>query len=438
MVELVNKLAESKFMKALEKMSDKLSSSPAFSTISQGMGGTMGLIMIGAIIQVFLALGTTFFGLDSTGVLYTKLYAVYQLTMGALGLFMSFNLAYTYAKKMNMNGVQAGFVSMLCFFLVCSPIQTVTNADGSTWSAINIGNLGTTGMFVSILIGLFSVRISKFAVDHNWVIRMPHVVPEGILNSFNNIIPAALNIALWYGISTALDLLTGGALTLPILIMYVLSIPLGLLISTPGMIVMLCIAQLFWFFGIHGSGVIFTAIMVPMMAAYTVNGQNAAQGLPLVYSAVFLMSANGGLGGAGNTLPLVLMGLRSKSKTIKAISKAALPAGLFNINEPVIFGFPIMYNPVLLIPFMLVPVVCAVLYALAYHFQFIGLPQVLILTTLPIFMSQFMASLDWRNVVFAVILLPICWLIYYPFFKVYEKQMVEQEALEEASELENN
>ncbi len=433
MENFVTAIAESKFMKALERLSDKLSASPAFSSISGGMGGTMGLIMLGAIIQVILALGTNFFGLDSTGQFYTRMYAIYQMSMGSMGLFMTFNLAYTYARKLKMHGVQAGFTAILCYFLVCAPIQSVS-ADGgaSFFNAISIDSLGSTGMFVGLLIGLLSVRISKFVVDHNWTIKMPDVVPEGILASFNSIVPTAANLVVWYGLATVLSVVSAGALTLPTLIMYVLSIPLNLLMSTPGMIVIIAIAQLFWFFGIHGTGVIFTVIMVPWMTAYMTNGQLAAAGQPLVYSATFLLMGQSVWGGAGNTLPLVIMGLKSKSKTISAVSKAALPAGLFSINEPAIFGYPIMYNPILLIPFMLCPAVCCILYAIAFQLGWIALPQVLIMTTLPVLFSPYLTTFDWKNVVFALILFPVCWLIYYPFFKVYEKKMIDQEALEEA------
>ena len=434
MENFVNKIAESKFMKALEKLSDKLTNSPAFSSISGGMGSTMGLIMIGAVVQIILALGTNFFGLDANGEFYKRFYAIYQMSMGCMGLFMTFNIAYTYARKFKMNGVQAGFTAMICFFLVCTPIQSAS-VDGTTYfNAINIDNLGSTGMFVGLLIGLFSVRISKFVTDKNWIIRMPDVVPEGILASFNGIIPTAANLLVWYGLATILSVVSNGALTLPTLIMYVLSIPLNVLVSTPGMIVIIAIAQLFWFLGLHGTGVVFTVIMVPWMTAYMTNAELAAAGQPLVYSATFLLMGQACLGGSGNTLPLTIMGLRSKSKTIKAVSKAAFPAGLFGINEPAIFGYPIMYNAIFFIPFVLCPVVCAILYALAFHFGIIALPQVLLMTTLPVFVQQYLQTFDWRNVVFAIALFPICWLIWYPFFKVYEKKMIEQEAAEEAAE----
>lgn len=428
----VNKIAESKFMKWLEKVSMKISASPAFSSISSGMMGTMGLIMVGAVIQVGLAIATLC-GLDSTGTVYTTIYTVYEATMGMLGLFTVFNLAYTYAKKLKMAPVNAGFIAMVCFILVCSPLQTVTLEDGSTFRAINVGNLGSMSLFVAIIIGLLSVRISKFATDHNWTIKMPDVVPEGVLNSFNSIIPALINIALWYGISVFLSSISGGALTLSTLIIYILSIPVNALLSPIGIVVCIVLMQLFWFFGIHGASVIYAVMLTPMIAAYATNAELAAQGLPLVFSFIFLMGGNGILGGAGNTLPLVIMGCRSKSKTIKAISKASLPAGIFNINEPVIFGFPIMYNPILLIPFVLAPTVSALLLWAGYS-TILAYPQVLIMTTLPVFVGELMGSLSIINPLFTLILLvPVNFLIWYPFFKVYEKKMVAQEAEEEAA-----
>lgn len=423
----VTKIAESKFMKWLEKVSMKVSGSPVFSSIAGGMMGTMGLIMVGAVIQIGLALAT-YCGLDPQGTVYTTIYTVYEMTMGSLGMFNAFQLAYTYAKRLKMAPLNAGFTSMVCFLLVCSPLQTVTLEDGSTARMINAGNLGTTALFVAILIAIFSVKITKFAQDHNWTIKMPDVVPEGMLNSFNSIIPTLLNITLWYGISVFLSTISGGALNLSTLIIYILSIPVNALVSPIGMLVCIVLMNLLWFFGIHGASVIY-AVMIPVMiTAYSTNAELAAQGLPLAFSFIFLMGGNGILGGAGNTLPLVIMGCRSKSETIKSISKASLPAGLFSINEPVIFGFPIMYNAILLIPFILAPVVSAILLWIGYS-TILAYPQVLIMTTMPIFVGEMMSSLSIINPLFTLIVLfPVNFIIWYPFFKVYEAKMVAEEA----------
>jgi len=284
-------------------------------------------------------------------------------------------------------------------------------------------------------VGLCSVAISKFVIDHNWTIKLPDVVPEGIAHSFNAIIPMSVNIIVWYGISLIISAVSGGALTLSSLITLILSVPVNFLTSTPGMFVVIALAQLCWFFGIHGTGVIFTVLMVPYITAYTTNAALAAAGQPLQFFPVFLMGANGIMGGAGNTMPFSLMGLKSKSKRIQAVSKASFVPGLFGINEPAIFGYPIMYNGLLLIPFMLCPMVCSALLLVAWNLHWIAYPQVLIMTTLPVVFQTFLTTLDWRNVIFAILMFPVCWLIWRPFYKIYEKQCIEEEAAAEAAEL---
>lgn len=422
----VEKFASSKFMKSLEKFSEKLQQNNAFLSLATGMASTMGLIMIGAVIQIICSLGGLIFGWQAGQPFYDSIYMVYRVTMGLMGFFMCFSLAYSYAKNLGLAGLQQGFIALVCYILVVSLPQNVTVGETS-FTALNLDALGTGGIFVALLIGMLSVKISKFVIDHKMVIRLPESVPSGVIQSFNAIIPAGINIIIWYGLSIGLSTLTGGMLTLSTLITYGLSIPLKYLTSPVGVFILIVFAQLFWFFGIHGNTVVYAAIIVPYIAAYTTNAELAAQGQPLVFNAIFLYAAVSFLGGSGNTLPLVLMGLRSKSKSIKSICTASFVPALFNINEPVIFGLPIMYNPILLIPFILCPVVCGILFFIAYQVGIIALPQVLIMSSLPVLISEFMITLSFRNVIFAVLLIPVCALVWYPFFKIYERQCLEKE-----------
>ncbi len=433
----LEQFANSGFMKKLQQWSVSLSQSPAFGTISVGMGGTMGLIMIGAVIQIICALGGLVFGWKAGDPIYDALYMPYELTMGLLGLFMSFTLAYNYAKRLGVKAtIQSGFTAMVCFILVCSPITSVTNEAGVTSRVLNVGAMGANGIFAAILIGLLSVRITKFIVDHNLIIRMPDVVPEGILNSFNSIIPSGVNILFWYGLSILIAYFSKGSLTLSSLVTTVIATPLSYLVSPIGMIFIVIVYCLSWFFGIHGGSVVFTAIMPIYIAAYATNAEMAAAGQNLIFNPIFLYGCLSILGGSGNTLPLCIMGLKSKSKQISAVSRASLAPGLFNINEPAIFGFPIMYNPILLIPFILNSLVVMLFMYLAYTFNLMGLPRVLIMTTLPVGLQQFMATLDWRNLVFVLLMFPVVYLIYLPFYKVYEKQCLAREEAEAAQSAE--
>ncbi len=427
MEQAISKFTNSAFMNSLRKFSEKLTKSPTFSTISSGMGGTMCLIMVGAIIQIVCALGGLIWGWEAGHPIYDAIYLPYKLTMGMLGFFMCFSLAYNYSKRLKSGSpIQSGFIAIVCYLLVASPPVTVV-LNESTFDALNLGALSSNGLLVAMIVGLVSVRISKIVIDKNLVIKMPDSIPEGVLNSFNAIIPAGINIVIWYGLSLLVSNFSGGSMTLANLITKVLGIPIGYLVSPLGMILIIILCQLFWFFGIHGTSVVFSAIMVPLISAYTMNAELASAGQPLVFSAVFLYGAVGGIGGTGNTLVLTLMGLKSKSKQIKSISKASLIPGFFNINEPVVFGYPIMYNPLMLIPFVLCPLVVMGFLWLGYSFGILALPQVLILSCLPIGLSQFMSALDWRNAVFPFVMLPICWIVYYPFFKIYEKQCIARE-----------
>ena len=177
-------LSETRFMKKLQEFSVKLTQNTVFSTISRGMGGTMGLIMIGAVVQILVMIGAYLFNWAPDSNIYQILYMPYKLTMGLLGFFMTFSLSYSYAKKLNVPELQAGFTSLVLYILVTSPVVQATAGD-VTFDALNLGNMGSGGIFVAIIVGMSSVRITKLIMDKNWVIRMPDVVPEGILNSFN-------------------------------------------------------------------------------------------------------------------------------------------------------------------------------------------------------------------------------------------------------------
>ena len=419
-------------MQGLQKFSISLSNNDTFNSIAMGMGGTMGIIMIGAVVQIICALGSLILGWEAGQPLYDSIYMIYTLTMGMMGFFMCFSLAYNYSKKLKITPLQSGFTALICYIIVVSIPKLATIDGGEPFLSLDLAALGTTGIFSAILIGLLSVRISKFVIDRNWVIKLPDTVPEGVLNSFNSIIPAGINIIIWYGLSLLITSFSQGALTLSTIITYGLSVPLSYLTSPVGIFVLIILAQFFWFFGIHGNTIVFAAIIVPYIAAYSTNAELAASGQPLVFNAIFLYAAVAFLGGSGNTLPLVLMGLRSKSKQVKAVSRAALAPSLFNINEPIIFGYPIMYNPIMLIPFILCPLICAGLFAIGYLTGIIALPQVLILSSLPVFLSEFMISLSIRNVVFAVVMMVVCAAIWYPFFRIYEKQCIAKETSSEA------
>jgi PTS system cellobiose-specific IIC component len=194
------------------------------------------------------------------------------------------------------------------------------------------------------------------------------------------------------------------------------------------MIVIILIATLLWTFGMHGTMIAVIAIMPVMMQDIAANAAAVAAGNePQFYASMLFMTA-ACAGGTGNTLGLVIHGSRSKSEQIKSISRVSLIPSLFNINEPVIFGMPIMLNPILAIPFMLVPAITAILVWIGYSIGFFVPPHIFMFSVMPIGFMEFFSSLAWQNIFIPVIGLVVGLIVYYPFLKVYEKQLLENEA----------
>ncbi len=132
-------------------------------------------------------------------------------------------------------------------------------------------------------------------------------------------------------------------------------------------------------------------------------------------------------GGTGDTLPLCVMCLRSKSEQLRAVGKAGIIPGIFNINEPITFGVPIMYNPIMAIPYILTPLVSALVFYPLFMVGFFQPGYVAIVATMPLGMAEFLSALAWQNLFMPVIVFVLGWFIYRPFFKAYEKQLVEKE-----------
>ncbi len=426
----MNKIYENKFMKGLQKFGEKLGSNKALSAISKSMMGTMAIILVGAIFQIVATVPTLFgwYTMDST--IYKTLYAPYNMTMGILSVFVAFMIAYNYAKSLNMKPMQNGIVALICFLIIAAPATTVTLADGvTTMTVLSNSYLGATGLFVAIIIGLLTVRLTHFCEKKNIVIKMPDVVPAFLSESFSAMLPLLFNIIIWYGIGTVLSVLTKGQMNLPLLITYILSLPLKALNTVPGILIAILFACILWTFGIHGTMVVFIALMAISIQNISANAAAvAAGGQPQFYPSL-LFGAVACAGGTGNTLGLVLLGLKSaKSKQLKAVSKAAIVPGIFNINEPVTFGYPIMYNPIMAIPYILTPIIIMLILWLGYSIGFFKPAYVLIMSLLPLFMGEFLGSMAWQNLFIPIVGIVVGLIVYYPFFKIYDKQLAEKEA----------
>jgi len=355
-------------------------------------------------------------------------------SMGWTGLFNQVNgatfqiisiiavvgIAYSYAKNEGVEPLGAGFIS-LAVYLITINQHTITEEGTIVSGVIPMEWTAAQGMVTAIIIGLIVGSVYTYFLKNGITIKMPEGVPSGVAGSFAALIPGFFLIlgsaVIYQFFESALGT------TLVEFIYDVIQTPLtGLTDSIWGIIMYTTIATIFWWFGVHGGSIV-TGIYLPILLANMESNQaildsgqaltidNGAHIVTDQFTAVFV-----NLTGTGITLGLVLyMVLFAKSKQYKELGKLSLVPALFNINEPVIFGTPIVLNPFYLIPFVLTPTVVGIL---MYGSIYLGLVPpfsgVTVPWTTPPIISGFLLG-GWRTAVAQVIIIFISFLIYFPF-----------------------
>ena len=199
-----------------------------------------------------------------------------------------------------------------------------------------------------------------------------------------------------------------------------------------GMFVLLAISMLAWTLGLHGQGIVSVVTLPAMMTAFGTNAELVAAGQPTVFAPIFTFMLATSAGGAGNMLSLAVCCLRSKSERLRAVGKAGLVPAIFNISEPMIFGTPVMYNPLIAIPMILNSLICMGFVFLGFSVGFFQNPYILMFTPLPVGLATFLASMAWQNVLIPVVCFVIAFVVYTPFVKMYDKQcLADEEAANE-------
>lgn len=426
----MDNIFNSSFMVKLQEFGQKLGSNKFLGALQGAMMSSMAPIMIGAIFSIICAVGPMIGIFQNGDAIYNILYAPYHFTMDLLSLWIVLIMSYNYAKALGLKSPHMTSVqTAICFALIACTWST--NEAGA--SVIDVTYLGSQGMFVSFIVCWVVCQVEKFCQEHNVKIKMPDVCPPSLVNGFSAILPLAFALIPLYAVEVIISTCTGGALGMCSGFMAILSAPLGTLTSVPGMFVLCGFAALLWCFGIHGTMIVMSVLLPLMLQAASANAAAYAQGgyEALVFYPVTLYTCMTMCGGSGNTLPLVIFGLRAKSEQIKAISKISLIPGWFGINEPVTFGMPIMYNPILCIPYILSIIVVMGCTLIGFKIGFLVPGFVPIMATMPMGFTSFFTTLRWQNAIWDYLMLIPAGLVWYPFFKVYDNQLYkkEQEAL---------
>lgn len=353
-------------------------------------------------------------------------------TFAIIAIIAVIGIAYTYVKDEGYNGLPAGIIA-LCSYILIQP-ASVETADGSTGVILKSWT-GGKGMVGAIVCGLLVGWIYTIFMKKKITIKMPAGVPEGVANAFVALIPGAVIIT---GTAVIYAVFRGAFGTTPMEWIYkALQAPLqGMTDSFGGMVLMAFMIPFFWFFGIHGSTIIGDGIMGPMLLA------NSAENQAIIDSGLELTIANGGhivtkqfldqfivMTGSGITIGLVVfMAFFAKSKQLKQIGKLGIAPSFFNVNEPVLFGTPIVLNPILAVPFMCMPILTGIIEYLALYTGLCPLYSgVVVPWTCPPIMSGFLVG-GWRTALLQVVILVLSFLVYLPFIRIMDKRYVKSEA----------
>lgn len=353
-------------------------------------------------------------------------------TFDILAIIIAIGIAYAYAKNEKQDGAACGILSLISFLIVSASTVT-TEAGDVVGGVIPRSWTGGNGVIAAIIVGILVGKLFTFCLKRNLRIKMPAGVPEGVSNAFSALIPGFF-IILASMIVYQLCMAFGGV-SLTELIFKVLQIPLQNLSSTwgGGIIIVLLISLLFWA-GLHGPNIVM-GVMAPILTA------NALANQALIDAGTARTVENGAhlltpqvidcfvkFGGTGITIGLLIAALISaKSGQMREISKLSIVPGVFNINEPVIFGLPIVYNPIMLVPFILVPLVSFIITYGAASIGFLApFGSVQVPWTTPVIISGFLLG-GWKAALIQAIVLVISVVIYYPFVRKQDAVFIEQE-----------
>lgn len=424
-MEKVNVFLQEKMM----PIAAKLGANRFLVAIRDGITFAMPLIIIGSVFMILASFpipGWEKF-MGDIGVA-NYLWKGVDSSFGLIGLVASFGIAYSLVKQYGVDGVPGGIVSLSAFITV-TPFVT-----GEAGAGMPTAFMASKGLFVALILGLINGYVYQWFINHNVQIKMPDTVPPAVSKSFSAIIPGFVIISFWLIVFGLLD-----ALHLPNMheiAAVVLGKPLGLLgNNTFGVMLLVGLNSLFWFVGIHGGNLV-NKIMEPLwlanLDANRVAHQSGEQ-LQHIFTTVF-MDNFVYLGGGGATIGLVialayLARKKKASQQAKALTPITLTPGLFNINEPAMFGIPIVLNILLLVPFILAPMINLLISYFAMASGFVSLTYTSPGWTVPPIISGVLATGDIKASILQLICVIIDILIYLPFISMIEKNFQKEEQL---------
>jgi PTS system cellobiose-specific IIC component len=387
-------------------------------SIVRGMVGVVPVTFLGAIFLLLLVLGNYW---NALGAVTPAILTGYFLTLGMLGFYVAVSVGINYARIYNLNQLTAAMISIMAYFTIL-----VTADENATLPSLP-GNFGSVGIFPALIVTLLAMRFFRFTTEKNIAIKMPPGVPAMIGDMFAALIPAIVVVLVTWFVRSILnfDLATW----LSTLLAPVFKAADNVFVATLRMTV----GMLFWSAGLYGEAML-QGVIAPFQTTWqTANAAAAVAGQPLPY--IWTQTFERMVLWVPSVWGLMFWMYQSKVKAHRALAVAATPAAFFTIIEPIVFGLPIAFNAYLVIPFVLSTTLSTIVSFLGTQFGlfarfYVGLPWF----TPPPILAVGDSGGHWENLIMVLINFAIGVLMYWPFYKAYEKKELEKETADEINE----
>ncbi len=343
------------------------------------------------------------------------------LTLGAMSLYICIGITNFLCKQYKTDVLLPIMLSVTGFMMLCIAPQSL----GWDGKIVEISYLDGKGLIPAIFIAIFTVEFYHLLRKKNvGRIKMPDSVPASLSETFASLVPGIIILGIFVCIFAVFNAL---GTTMPGFIYTTLAPAFTAADTLPFAIIATLLVHVLWFFGIHDAAL--SGILSPIRdggLSLNAAAHVAEQSLPNIFTTPFWVYFVV-IGGCGSCLALAILLIRSKSKQLRTVGKIGIVPTFFGISEPIIFGVPLMLNPIFFIPFIFGSVVNATIAYILMDIGIIGKTFAMLSWQMPSIFGAFLSTMDIKALILIVVLIIIDILIYYPFFKIYEKQLVQQE-----------
>lgn len=418
---VMNKFLDSISDKLLP-VANKLASNRYLSILRDAFMLAFPLTMFGSIVVVICNL--PFLNDEMKAILNELLGSGQSATMSIMTVFVTFGIGYYLSKSYDVESIFGGAISFASF-LILTPFFVTSDSGETISNVLSLDRLGAKGMFLGMIVSFIAAEIYSRTSRKGWQIKMPDSVPPAVAKSFAALIPAILTLSIFTAINAIVTV--GLNTNLHDVIYNIIQVPLvGLGSSIWATLLAIFFIQFLWFFGLHGQ-ILVNSVMDPVwntLMFENLEAYKAGEHLPHIITKPFMEVFTVGLGGSGMTLAVVIiMAFFLRKKQYRDVGRLALGAGIFNVNEPVIFGLPIVLNATILIPWVIAPIIVT---AFNYFVMAIGIVPaptgVSVPWTVPIFFSGIIATNSLAGGLLQIVDFILVGFIWYPFLRMLDKQ----------------